>query len=215
MNTLVEIWQYKLTYFEFIAFLFNLVCVYLNTKENVWAWPIGMVGIVLSMILFFNFQLYGDFCLQFIFLGSSIYGWYEWLFGGEQKSVLHVTRASTTLWLIASAFVLVGWLSMGYFFAHIHAIWPGIPQTNVPYFDAFPTMISVVAQFMLARKIYENWHLWITADVVYVALFIYKELYLTAVLYGLFIFLCFLGLREWKKSMNTPMLKQKPHMVTG
>ncbi|MBL7979401.1 MAG: nicotinamide mononucleotide transporter [Bacteroidetes Order II. Incertae sedis bacterium] len=204
MQTLVEIWNYPLTWFEFIAFVFNLVCVYLNTKENVWAWPIGMVGIVFSMLLFFNFQLYGDFCLQFIFLGSSLYGWYEWLYGGEHKSILQVSRATPKLWALATAFIGIGWLSMGYFFAHIHDIWPGIPQTNVPYFDALPTMMSVVAQMMLARKIYENWHLWIMADVIYVTLFIVKELYLTALLYGLFIALCILGLREWKKSMISP-----------
>lgn len=195
MDVIADIWGYHLTWLEALSFVFNLVCVYLNTKENVWAWPLGIIGIVFFMILAYHSQLYSDVGLQVFFIASSLWGWYEWLHGGEKKDVLPVSRANGSWWLgalvsLVILYPLLGWMTDTY------------TDTNVPYFDAFPVTLSIIAQVMLARKIIENWHLWIFADVIYIGLFIYKSLYLMALLYAIFIALCFLGLIDWKKSMK-------------
>lgn len=196
MDVIFELWHYKMTWLEALSFVFNVVCVYLNTKENVWAWPLGIIGIVCFMILAYYSQLYSDVGLQVFFLASSFWGWYQWLYGGKQKESLQVASASI-VWVLASfailliTFPFLGWLTDTY------------TDTNVPYFDAFPVTLSIIAQLMLARKIIENWYLWIVADVVYIALFLYKDLYLTALLYAIFLVLCVLGLVEWRKSMET------------
>lgn len=193
MNVLVTLWGYDLTYFEAIGFIFTLLCVYFDTTENIWAWPIGIIGISFYMILFFNFRLYGDFSLQFIFIAFSLYGWYEWLFGGKNRTVLHVSNISRRQLIISIVALILGYPVLGWFLQHY-------TNTDVPYFDAFPTIVSILAQWLLARKVLENWHLWILADVVYIGLYIYKHLYLTAVLYAVFIPICILGLVRWLKS---------------
>lgn len=203
MDVLVEIWHYKMTYFEALSFVFNLICVYFNTKEKVWAWPIGILGIVFFMILAYHSKLYSDVGLQVFFLMSSFYGWYQWLYGGEKRSELVVTYATRAWWLVtvvvvATCYPLLGWITDAY------------TNTDVPYWDAFPVVLSIIGQIMLAKKIIENWYIWIAADLVYVALFMYKSLYLMALLYGIFIVLCILGLIEWRKSWAESQAKVTP-----
>jgi nicotinamide mononucleotide transporter len=193
MNTFLQLWGYSLTYLETFAFIFTLLCVYFDTTENIWAWPIGIIGITFYMILFFNFRLYGDFSLQFIFIAFSLYGWYEWLFGGEKRSVLLVSNITKRQTLISIFSLILGYPLLGWFLKHY-------TDTDVPYFDAFPTIISILAQWLLARKVIQNWHLWILADIVYVGLYLYKHLYLSAFLYAVFIPLCIWGLMKWQRS---------------
>ena len=193
MNTFLQIWGYSLTYFETLGFIFTLLCVYFDTTENVWAWPLGIIGIVFYMIIYFNFRLYGDFSLQFIFIAFSVYGWYEWLFGGEKRSSLRVTNITQRQIIISIFACVFGYPILGWFLKHY-------TNTDVPYFDAFPTIISILAQWLLARKVIENWYLWILADVVYVGLYLYKHLYLTTLLYAVFIPICIMGLVKWQRS---------------
>jgi nicotinamide mononucleotide transporter len=89
----------------------------------------------------------------------------------------------------------LGYPVLGWFLQHY-------TNTDVPYFDAFPTIVSILAQWLLARKVIQNWHLWILADIVYIGLYLVKHLYLTAFLYAVFIPLCIMGLIRWKQSLS-------------
>ena len=195
MSVAIEVWGYALTWLEIVAFVFTLACVYLNTREHVAAWPIGIVGTGLYAVLFFESKLYGDFGLQFVYIASSVYGWYAWSRGGANDERLAVSRVPKKTALFAGGFVIFAWPLAGLFFDRC-------TDTDVPYFDALPTVLSLCGQWMLARKHIENWWLWIVADVIYVVLFIYKHLYLTSLLYALFIGLCALGLRDWNRSLR-------------
>lgn len=194
MSELANVWGYSLTWLEAFAFVFTLANVVLNVRANVLAWPLGIVGTALYAVLFFGAKLYGDFSLQFVFIGSSIYGWVEWARGGEGAKPLAVTALTRKSLATHALVALLLWPLLGAFFGRF-------TDTDVPYYDAFPTALSLVGQWLLARKVLENWYFWIVADVVYIALYASKSLYLTSLLYAIFLGLCVLGLREWRKNL--------------
>jgi nicotinamide mononucleotide transporter len=180
---------------EMTAFLAGAISVYLSVRQNIWSWPTAIVNVLLYFFVFRQERLYADMWLQLVYFVLSVYGWYEWLYGGANRTVLQVSRASarTSLPLLVIAVVCAG--ALGTYFAR---------NTNaaLPYMDSTLTSTSLVAQWMMTRKILENWVLWIAADVVYVGMFIYKHLYPTAVLYAVFLVLAAVGYVQWKRSFD-------------
>ena len=186
----------SLTPLEGTAVCFGLLSVWLSTRENIWSWPTAIVNVGLYTVLFMREKLYADMGLQVIYLLLSVYGWYEWKYGGENKSELHVSRLTVRLALILSAIGVVGSLTLG---TLLHR------QTDaaLPYLDATLSVFSLIAQWMMTRKILENWALWIALDAVYVWMFVFlKHLNFTAFQYGVFLLLAVVGLRDWKQSYD-------------
>jgi nicotinamide mononucleotide transporter len=178
---------------EWIAALAGAISVYLSARENIWSWPTAIVNVGLYVIVFRRAGLYSDMGLQIVYLVLSIYGWYKWLYGGAEHTQLTVSRASAREWLLVTPAAIVFWIAL----ARYTATLPGVA---LPYLDSGLTTISLVAQWMMTRKILENWVLWIGADVVYVPMYLYKKLPVTAALYAVFLALAVLGLREWWRS---------------
>lgn len=178
---------------EILAALFGIISVYLSTRENIWSWPTAIVNVGLYTLVFFEQRLYADMGLQVIYLALSIYGWYQWLYGGANHSALRVTRVTLRLLGLLVVIDLATWLLLSWMLRNY-------TNASLPRLDSFLTTTSLVAQWMMTRKILENWTCWILVDVVYVPMFIYKELYPTAVLYGIFLALAVLGHRDWKRS---------------
>jgi nicotinamide mononucleotide transporter len=178
---------------EFSAVLFGIAGVWLSVRQNVWNWPVGIVNVSLYFVLFHRSGLYSDQGLQVVYFALSVYGWYEWLYGGKNKTPLQVSSVPRRQW---SALLVVGvllWAAMGF-------ITSRLPGAAVPYIDAGLVSTSLLAQWMLTRKLIETWILWIVADLVYVCLFISRGLYLTAVNYGVYLVLAVLGYIAWKRS---------------
>jgi nicotinamide mononucleotide transporter len=182
-----------MNWLEFWGFVTGAVCVWLAVKEHVWNWPIGIVNDVLYLIVFFRTKLYADSSLQIVYIVIGFYGWWNWLFGGVQHSVLHVSRASK-LQRICLSFSLVGGTVIIYWLLH------RFTDSNVPFWDAITTALSLVAQYMLGKKLLENWLVWITADAMYVGVYIYKSLYLTSALYFIFLVMCVFGWSRWQRA---------------
>jgi nicotinamide mononucleotide transporter len=182
------------TLVEALGFVTGGACVYLVVKENVWNFPIGIANCVFFLVLFTQAKLYGDAALQVVYIALGIQGWYLWLRGGENKTPLRVERASRRLLAFVAAFVVAGTIALTIFFQYIN--------DAAPFLDAFTTVLSLGAQYLLNRKAVENWLLWITADVVYIYLYAVRELHLTAVLYFVFLCLCIAGLRRWLKALK-------------
>ena len=184
---------------EFFALVFGLIAVYFNTKENVWGWPTGIVGVVLSGIVFYHARLYSDLSLQVIYFVLGFYGWYEWLYGGRNNTVLKVSTLprGTLVWLILAG--VVGNVVIGYLFSTY-------TDADLAYWDAFTTSFSLVGQYMLAKKKIENWILWLVVDLVASGMYIYKELYMLSLLYFLFLGLATYGYLNWKKSFRENQL---------
>ena len=178
---------------EWIAAIAGVVSVYLSARENIWSWPTGIVNVGLYIIVFERTGLYSDMGLQVVFLILSIYGWYEWLYGGKDRTELTVTRATTRDWVISMPIALAFWLVL----AHVTEAIPGV---SLPYVDSGLATLSLVAQWMMTRKLLENWVLWIIVDVLYVPMYVYKHLPVTAALYIVFLVLAAMGLRAWWRS---------------
>lgn len=178
---------------EWIAAVAGALSVYLSARENIWSWPTGILNVGLYIIVFRRTGLYSDMGLQVVYLVLSIYGWYEWLYGGKDRTQLAVSRASLREWAITIPVAVVFWLAL----ARYTATLPGVALPSV---DAGLTTLSLVAQWMLTRKILENWALWIVADIAYVPMYLYKKLPVTAALYALFLVLAAMGLRSWWRS---------------
>lgn len=179
---------------EAVAVVFGIVSVYLSTRENIWSWPTALVNVALFTVLFLRSGLYSDTGLQVVYFALSVYGWYEWLYGGAGHTAIAVSRTSTRAWIILAVIAVVMWGALG-------AITSRLPGTALPYVDAATTTVSLIAQWMMTRKQLENWVLWIVVDVVYIAMFVFKGLYLTAVNYGVYLVLAVMGYVSWKRSL--------------
>ena len=179
---------------EGIAAVFGVVSVFLSTRQNIWSWPTAIVNVGLYTIVFYQGRLYGQMGLQPVYLALSIYGWYQWLHGGEKHSELRVSRASPRLLLLVGGLAVTGWLVLASILRQTDAA--------LPWLDALLTMASLAAQWMMTRKILENWLLWIAVDLVYVPMFISQKLYATAMLYFAFLVLAVMGFIEWKRSVD-------------
>jgi len=178
---------------EKIAVACGLANIYLTVRQNIWCWPVRVVMVSLYIYIFFEAKLYSDAGLNVFFLVMQFYGWYHWSRGGVEhsKSLAAVTRLSRRGWLATGAGV-AGWT------AGVGTLMHRYTDAAAPYPDAFTTILSIIAQFLLTRKILENWTLWIVADIVYIGVYSYKALYWTAGLYVVFLVLCVQGYREWR-----------------
>lgn len=180
---------------EFFALVFGIIAVYFNTKEIVWGWPTGIVGVVLSGIIFYDARLYADLGLHVVYFILGFYGWYQWLYGGKNQSVRKVSTLSylSLIWLVLLG--AVGTVLIGYFFDNY-------TDADLAYWDAFTTSYSLVGQYMLAKKKIENWMLWLVVDAFAAGIYWYKDLYMLALLYFLYLGLATYGFINWRKSMS-------------
>jgi nicotinamide mononucleotide transporter len=176
---------------ELISFVLALCNVALNIRQSHWAWLFAIVSSATYGMVFFNSKLYGDMGLQLVFIVVSAWGWYQWLRGAGNGARLPVTRLDRRSWALAGAGWLLGFAALAWFLQTY-------TDTDVPRADGFLTAGSLVGQLLLSRKKLENWHVWIVVDVLYVGLYLYKNLVLTAILYAVFVAMAALGLRAWK-----------------
>jgi nicotinamide mononucleotide transporter len=170
--------------------------VWLSVRQNVLSWPTAIVNVVLYTIVFYEAKLYADMGLQVVYAALSIYGWYQWLYGGEGHTTLHVTRTTRSVAMRLSLIAVTGAVLLGFLLRRT-------TDAALPYMDSALTSTSLVAQWMMTKKLLENWAVWITVDVLYVGMFIYKDLYVTAVLYAVFLCLAVKGWMDWRDSMRT------------
>jgi len=189
MNDTIDLAGFSTTPLELISFVLSIATVVLNIRRNHWAWFFAIVSSATYAVVFFGARLYGDAGLQGVFIAASIWGWYEWLRGADGAPLV-VTRLDRAGW----AWSLLGWAAG---FAVLAAFLKHFTDTDVPHMDGFLTAGSLLGTLLTAKKKVESWHTWIVVDVIYVGLYVHKSLYLTAVLYALFVVLAVLGLRAW------------------
>jgi nicotinamide mononucleotide transporter len=189
MNDTLTLAGFSTSPLELISFVLSAIMVLLNIRQNHWAWLLGIISSATYGIVFFNARLYGDAALQGVFIASSLWGWAQWLRGaGDQKLV--VTRLGGGGWAWSAAAWALGFVALAAFLRTY-------TNTDVPHADGFLTAGSLLGTVLLARKKVENWHVWIMVDVLYVGLYVYKGLMLTALLYAVFVVMAVIGLRAW------------------
>jgi nicotinamide mononucleotide transporter len=180
---------------EIVAAALGLLSVWLTVKQNVWCWPVGAAMVALYAFLFWQARLYADSGLQVIYFVLQFYGWYQWLFGGASHDALPVSRASGLALSILAGLGVIGTAALG---------WALGRWTNqaVPYFDSAIAVFSLLAQWMLARKLLENWLVWIAVDVLAIGVYASRELYPTVVLYAVFLIMAAAGYVTWRNSLR-------------
>lgn len=190
MNESLAFAGFTTTPLELISFALAVTTVLLNIRQNHWAWLFSIASSATYAVVFYDARLYGDSGLQLVFIGASIWGWSQWLRGAGNTRLV-VTRLDRAGWALSLAawglgFLLLSWYLRTY------------TNTDVPHIDGFLTAGSLLGQFLLARKKVENWHVWVAVDVLYVGLYVFKDLHVTAVLYAVFVLLALRGLRAWR-----------------
>ena len=188
---------------EAFGFLTGALCVWLVVKENVWNWPVGITNNIFFVLLFWKSQLFADMTLQFLYIALGILGWYQWLYGAENKSQLAVSRIRLSRAVLVLAFIAIGTASLTFYLRSVH--------DSAPFLDAITTVLSLAAQYLLTYKIIENWLVWIAADLLYIGMYFYKDLALTAVLYMIFLAMCVAGWKEWRATLDSSRLPSLPH----
>lgn len=182
-----------MNWIEIIGTVSGALCVWLLIQRNIWNFPAGILSCTMFLMLFARSGLYADAGLQVVFIALNALGLFWWLRGGADQDGVRIASLSPAqlVGCLAAVAVIAGAIHFGL------TRWT---DSTVASWDAITTSLSLVAQFMLARKWIANWWLWIAADLIYIPLYIHKELWLTAGLYCVFLGMCIIGLREWRRA---------------
>lgn len=179
---------------EQISIVTGIIYIFLSVRENPLCWPFGIVSVGIWMVIVFTGKLYADAFLQAVYVVLGFYGWYQWLRGGKNSSPLPVRRIPFKLaaGLAAGgtvATVLCGFVSTKY----LHAAYP--------WWDSITTVMSLIAQYLLAKKYLSNWILWIIADTIYIFIYYLKGWSGYSLLMVVYTLMAAAGYLQWRKSM--------------
>ena len=187
------LWGSPVTWLELLAVVLSLTMVVCNVRVNVTAWPLAIAASLLYFVLFWDSRLYGEATLQLFFVAVASWGWWQWLHGRTAEGgVLRVRSLSRRArWRLLLA-VALAWPLLAAVLRHA-------TDSDVPWWDALPTAGSLAGQWLLGRKYVENWATWAAVNAVSVGLFAWKALWLTALLYLLFLLMSLWGWRAWSQ----------------
>lgn len=200
---------------EIIGTLVGLLYLWLEYRASIYLWIAGIIMPAIYLFVYYDAGLYADFGINIYYLLVAIYGWMVWKYGTFFRQKVLRQQAETTkqssqeLPISHIPTRQIPFLSTVFLFTFFGIAWILIRFTdsNVPWLDSFTTALSIVGMWMLARKYLEQWLTWIIVDVVSAGLYIYKELYFTAVLYALYAVIAIFGYLKWKKMMKEAELK--------
>lgn len=182
---------------EIIGTLVGLVYLWLEYRASIYLWLAGIVMPAIYIFVYYDAGLYADFGINIYYLIAAVYGWFFWMWGRRKVKSKDLPIAHTPLkfylplaLVFLVTFIGIAWILINY------------TDSNVPWLDSFTTALSVVGMWMLARKYVEQWFAWILVDIVCCGLYIYKDLYFTSVLYGLYSIIAIFGYIKWKQLMK-------------
>lgn len=190
----------RATWVEAFAFVTGALCVWLTVRESIWNFPVSLLNVAAYFEVYARSRLFADAGLQVVYFVLGVMGWWMWLRCGQDAAPLRVDRCGPLELIASAAFIAAATVGL---WQLLHRV-----GGSASFWDALTTSISLVAQWLLNRKRLENWVAWIVVDIIYVPLYLYKELYLTAVLYAIFLAMAVMGLRawylDWRKRETTP-----------
>jgi nicotinamide mononucleotide transporter len=179
---------------ELLGFVTGAASVWLTVLAKISNFPVGIANSAFFLVLFLTARLYADSGLQVVYIVLGFTGWWQWLHGGQDRSRLVVARSGPWLLSGCALFVIAATWGLTVLLRAAHDV--------APFWDGLTTAISLAAQFLLNCKKIENWALWITADLIYVPLYVVKRLDLTAIVYLLFLGMCVLGVAAWRRTLQ-------------
>lgn len=185
---------------EIIATITGIIAVALQAKEKIWAWPLAIVSVGISVFIFYDSRLYSDLGLHVVYVLLNIFGWYIWSKRSSEADVKPTKVMSSQLMLSCMAIAVAGTFILGYGMNTF-------TNADMAYIDAFTTSTSLVAQYLLAKKYLQNWWFWIVVDIVAIPLYVYKGLYFFAFLFFVYLLLSIWGYTSWKAQMGHSQLE--------
>ena len=184
-----------MNYLEIVGTLVGLLYLWFEYKASIWLWPVSVIMPAIYIVVYYQVGLYADSCISVYYLLAGIYGWWVWLrhVPGRQEKLITFTPRK----LFMPLFVVLCLV-----FALIGGILATYTDSTIPWWDSFTTALSIIAMWMLAHKYVEQWLVWLVVDVISCGLYLYKDLYFTSFLYGLYAVIAFGGYLRWKQLMN-------------
>lgn len=177
---------------EIFAVIISIIGVALTIKRNMWCWLFNFVAFILYAYLFFKFKLYGETILQFFFMVVNFYGFYHWLKGKQQDHEIRIESIAVKTVIFQMILAAVGGLIFG---LSLHYF----TDAALPMLDSQLAAFSLLATYWTSRKHIATWVLWVFVDIIYVGMFIYKDLFLTAGLYAAFVGMAAFGWWQWQQ----------------
>lgn len=199
--------DYPVSYLEFAGTIFNLWSVWLVARRNILTWPVGLVGVTLFGLLFYQIRLYSDLLEQVYYFVTGMYGWWLWRTAaaahGVEAGTLAVKLSAPAVQLRTVQAVVAGTAALGFSMERIHLVLPQFfPEpASFAYLDAATTVMSFAAQLLMAHKRVESWYFWIAVDVIAIGLYSIKGVLVVAALYAVFLLLAVKGVRTWRAAL--------------
>lgn len=189
-----------MNYLEILGTVVGVIYLILEYRASIYLWIAGIIMPAIYIFVYYQAGLYADFGINVYYLLAAVYGWvlWRWKKGDNdivEKSDLPITKISGRYYFPLIAVFVVSWLGVAYILANY-------TNSDVVWFDSFTTALSIVGMWMLAHKYIEQWLAWIAVDVVSSGLYVYKELYFTAVLYAVYAIIAIFGYIKWKQLMS-------------
>ncbi|MFT3948821.1 MAG: nicotinamide riboside transporter PnuC [Agriterribacter sp.] len=202
-NEFFNLLGYSMSYIEFFGVISGLVAVWLSAKAHIWSWPVGIVNVVLSFILYYQVQLYPDMFLQAFFFVTNIMGWWRWSHPrpeeADKKQELKVSYMKRSQLIFTIAVTITGTLLLGSFASRLHNWFPVVfsMPSAYPYVDSFIMVMSIITTFYMIQKKIECWIIWIIVDLVATYLYYIKGIKFYSFEYLVFCGIAAFGLWNW------------------
>jgi len=177
---------------ESVAVVFALLYLVLAVRRSIWCWYAALVSTLIYLVIFYGKLLYMESALQVFYIGMAAYGWWQWRGGNSGNDELPISRLGWTQHVKLIALIVVGTAVFGFAMS--------LTSAALPWVDSFTTVAAVIATWMVARKIFENWYYWLVIDSVSIYLYLNRGLLLTALLFGLYIILIIVGIISWSRA---------------
>ncbi len=187
-------------YIEVLGAVTGLVYLYFSIQRIIWLWPLGIVTSAFYVFIFFESKFYADMSLQVYYFVISFYGWYNWLYGKGKNGEVNIRYTGFKLLILYSLLTILITFILAYVLMEF-------TDSPLPVWDAFTTAGSIMATWMLANKMLENWLFWVVIDIISMGLYIYKGLFPTAFLFFVYSFMAIIGYISWR---NTIISKSEP-----
>lgn len=195
---MIHLW-FEENIIEILGAIAGLVYLYFSVKQLIWLWPLGILTSLLYVYVFYDSRLFADMSLQVYYFFISLYGWYFWVSGGSKSETkekkLKVSRLNFRMLSVLLFVTFILTIISGYILINFTG-------STLPWWDAFTTSASIVAMWMLARKILENWLFWVVIDLISMGIYIYKGLFPTVILFFVYSTVAIVGYFEWRKDLK-------------
>ncbi len=198
-----SLWNYDVSYLEFYGLISGIIAVTLSSLANVWSWPVGIINVVLSFILFFQVRLYPDMALQVFFFITNVVGWWRWTHpNAEEEDMKHELKVSFLKQqqvMVLIAIGVIGTLLLGSLASNIHTIFPKLftQPSAAPFLDSFITVMSIMATFYMIQKKIECWMVWLLVDIIATYVYFSRDIKFYAVLYFIYCIIASFALWNW------------------